>query len=309
MPVSPPFPRLPSLNALRAFEAAARLGGFAQAAAELQVTPGAVAAQIKVLEEDIGAELFARHAKGVRLTALGERALPSFVSAFDALTGAVRDLRNEAAPGKVHIAALPAIAQLWLAPRLPKLRARLPQVDISVTATEAPPNLKRVPFDLCLFYDTTDAAGKATIASDALLPVCASQVAAGLRNPHDLVGAVCLSDTAWADDWNLWVSGAFPEIDLVPKGPVFSLYALAVEEALNGAGVLMAHKALVEDHLRSGALVSPFPVEVALPEAISIWALPGRHGSETVSQVMCALHSLSQEQPVALDADQRAGRD
>ena len=66
MPVAPPFPRLPSLNALRAFEAAARLGGFAQAAEELQVSPGAVAAQIKALEQDLGAPLFDRHARGVR---------------------------------------------------------------------------------------------------------------------------------------------------------------------------------------------------------------------------------------------------
>ena len=294
MPVSPPFPRLPSLNALRAFEAAARLGGFAQAAEELQVTPGAVAAQIKTLEEDIGAALFSRHAKGVRLTSLGERALPRFLSAFDALTEAVRELQREAAPGKVHIAALPALAQLWLAPRLPLLRARVPEIDISVTATEAPPNLKRVPFDLCLFYDRPGASGRIPVSADALLPVCAPRLAKDLRDPGDLIDAVCLTDTAWAEDWRIWAAQACPEIGLVPKGPVFSLYALAVEEALNGAGVLMAHKALVADHLRSGALVAPFSRQVPLPDVISLWRLPGGRGDDTVARVAAELKRLSE---------------
>ncbi|MGR3488152.1 LysR family transcriptional regulator, partial [Pseudooceanicola nanhaiensis] len=76
MSVAPPFPRLPSLNVLRAFEASARLGGFALAAEELRVTPGAVAAQIKNLESEVGAPLFKRNAQGVQLTEIGARALP-----------------------------------------------------------------------------------------------------------------------------------------------------------------------------------------------------------------------------------------
>ena len=101
MSVSPPSIRFPSLTALRSFEAAARLGGFALAAEELRVTPGAVAAQIKALEEDIGAPLFERNARGVRLTALGQRVLPEFVAAFDALGQAVRELRSAARPGRI----------------------------------------------------------------------------------------------------------------------------------------------------------------------------------------------------------------
>ena len=152
MSVSPSFSRLPSLNALRAFEAAARLGSFSAAAEELRVTPGAVAMQIKALEQDFGARLFDRHMRGVGLTPLGQSALPQFIAAFDALGSAVRDLRRHAAPQRVHIVTSPALAQLWIAPRLQGLRDRLPAVDISVTALEHPPNLKRVPFDICLFY-------------------------------------------------------------------------------------------------------------------------------------------------------------
>lgn len=292
MSVAPPAPRLPSLNALRAFEASARLGGFALAAAELQVTPGAVAAQIKALEEEIGAALFVRHARGVRLTAIGHRALPGFVAAFDQLAAAVRDLRRDAAPRRIHIAALPALAQLWLAPRLPALRGRLPGIDISVTAMESPPNLKRIPFDLCLFYCNEAAETGIRFEGDALLPVCAPQLAGGLMHPVDLKKAVCLTDSAWADDWQIWAEAVMPGESFAPRGPLFSLYALAVHEALAGAGVLMAHKSLVAGHLASGALVAPFEAEVALRQSICLWSLPGGRSNAAAHLVMKALRSI-----------------
>ncbi|MHA7773967.1 LysR family transcriptional regulator [Roseibium sp. M-1] len=291
MSVAPPVPRLPSLNALRAFEASARLGGFALAAAELQVTPGAVAAQIKGLEEEIGADLFVRHAKGVRLTTLGQRALPGFIAAFDQLGTAVRDLRQEAAPRKIHIAALPALAQLWLAPRLPMLRDRLAGIDVSITALETPPNLKRVPFDLCLFYRDEPEENGVWFEGDRLLPVCAPRLAAGLTRPADLREAICLTDTTWADDWRVWAEVALPGETFAPRGPVFSLYALAVQEALDGAGVLMAHRSLVAAHLASGDLIAPFDVEVPLSQAICLWSLPGGRSNAAAAQVMQVLRS------------------
>lgn len=293
MPVSPPFPRFPSLNALRAFEASARLGGFALAAEELQVTPGAVAAQIKGLERDIGAALFHRHARGVDLTPLGRRALPGFVAAFDGLGQAVTDLRREAAPGKVHVAALPALAELWLAPKLPAIRARLPEVDISITAMEVPPNLKRVPFDLCLFYTAPGAVDRTALQQDEVLPVCTPRVAEALQRPEDLVEAVCLTDTAWAQDWSLWASTVLPGLEFTPRGPVFSLYSLAVQEALNGAGVLMAHRSLVASHLASGALVAPFSEAVPLDQVISLWSLSGGRGNAVVERLSAELRRLT----------------
>lgn len=286
MPVSPPTPRIPSLNALRAFEASARLGGFAFAAEELGVTPGAVAAQIKSLEEEIGAPLFVRSARGVALTPIGQRALPGFVDVFDRLATAVHELRQDATPLKVHIAALPALAQLWLAPRLPVLRERLPGVDVSVTALEKPPNLKRVPFDICLFYGGEMRGGHVWTQSDELLPVCAPELAASLHRPRDLSSVACLTDVAWESDWALWAASAMPGQEFVPRGPVYSLYAVAVDEALNGAGVLMAHRSLVEAHLRSGRLVAPFAHRVPLSHKISMWIQPGTGSREVLEKVI-----------------------
>ncbi|WP_243611494.1 LysR family transcriptional regulator [Shimia aestuarii] len=246
------------MNAMRAFEAAARLGGFTRAAEELCVTPGAIAQQVKALEAWAGAALFERGAQGVRLTSVGERVLPKMVAAFDAMGLAVGVLREAARPERLHVAALPAIAQLWLSPRLPEVRRAMPELEVSITAMETPPNLGREPFDLTVFYGD---GGGLCLARDVIFPVCAPQVAKGLSTVDDLATVPCLGDAVWREDWALWLRAVEREIDV--SGPVYSLYALAVEETVNGAGVLMGHGALVARHLRSGALVAPFGPRVA----------------------------------------------
>lgn len=286
MAVSPPrLPDLP-LNALRAFEAAARLGGFAAAAAELGVTPGAVTAQVKQLEGVLGAALFVRGPRGVALTPLGARVLPELSAAFDALGAVGRRLRAEARPRAVHIATLPAIAQLWLSPRLPALRAAYPEISLSITAMEAPPNLKRAGYDLCLFPGR--ALGE-VVAEDRIFPVCAPGMAARLRRVEDLAGVPCLSDATWRGDWGLWLAAA--GVELVPLGPVFSLYALAVEEAVNGGGVVMGHAPLVARHLAEGRLVRPFAPEVLLPAGLRLWSARPLRAGEAAARVACALRA------------------
>ncbi len=267
MPVAPPpLTRLP-LNALRAFEAAARTGAFTLAAMELGVTPGAVTAHVKALEGILGAPLFERQARGVRLTALGRTAAEGFTAAFDVLAQAEAGLRAMAAPQQVHVATLPAIAQLWLSPRLPALRAAAPEISVSITAMEAPPNLKRSLHDLSLFPAES---GGRLVARDELLPVCAPQMAARLVRITDLGGVPCLSDSVWESDWDIWLRAVGAKVAV--RGPVFSLYALAVEEAVNGAGVLMGHGPLVAGHLAAGTLVSPFCQRVALPSGLRLWS-------------------------------------
>lgn len=273
MSISPPRPKSLPLTALRAFEAAARLGGFSTAAEELGVSPGAISAHVKTIEDTLGAALFNRTARGVTLTSLGLRVLPEFTTAFDRLGEAVQSLRLEAAPHIVHIAALPAIAQFWLSPRLPDLRAAAPEISISITAMETPPNLKRAPFDLCLFYGTPHTGPGDCLARDVVFPVCAPAVAAQLRVPQDLKNVPCLTDTSWSSDWASWAKAAMPETPFAPRGPVFSLYALAVEETINGAGVLMGHGALIAPHLAAGTLVAPFDTKVQLAQSLHMWSL------------------------------------
>jgi LysR family glycine cleavage system transcriptional activator len=285
MPVAPPPARDLPLNALRAFEAAARLGTFAAAAVELGVTAGAVTAHVKALEARLGTRLFDRDARGVRLTAAGARAAPSLTAAFDALAAATRDLREAGAPARVHIAALPAVAQLWLPQQLAALQRVTPDLQVSITALEAPPNLKRAPHDLTLFYGGP---GEGTlVAAVDLLPVCTPEVAAGLRRPEDLTDVPCLSDAVWADDWAHWAAAVLP--GFVPRGPVFSLYAVAVEAALAGGGVLMGHSALVARHLATGALVAPFPQRVPLGRGVRLRLARSPVPGGAVAQVAAAL--------------------
>lgn len=291
MPVAPPFDRLPSLNALRAFEAAARRGSFRQAADELSVTAGAVAAQIKALEAEFGADLFHRHAHGVSLTPLGLRVAPAFTAAFDALSGAVRELRRQAAPRKVHIVTSPALAQLWLEPCLVPLRASLPGIDISVTALEEPPDLKRTPFDLCVFYGEPGP-GKITLCEERLQPVCIPRHAQGLNQPADLTNARCIADVVWRD-WEIWSDAVMPGERIVPSGPGFSLYAVAVQQALAGAGVLIGRLSLVKPHLHSGVLVAPFRETVPLGQSILAWMLPESRGDKAVSAVSNGLAAIA----------------
>lgn len=149
MPVQPPRPRLPSLNALRTFEAAARLGHFARAAEELGVTPSAAAQQIRQLEAWLGAGLFHRQAQGVVLTAAAREALPVLAEGFDRLAEAVQRLRASLGPPSLSVAALPSIAQFWLSPRL---RRAFPGLQVSLAAEERPPRFRRDLYDLGVFY-------------------------------------------------------------------------------------------------------------------------------------------------------------
>jgi LysR family glycine cleavage system transcriptional activator len=274
---------MPPLNALKAFEAAARHASFARAAEELGVTPAAVSHQVKALEAWLGAPLFVRRAQGLGLTDLGRSTMPAFAAAFDALGRAVQELRGAAPRAQVDIAALPAIAQLWLAPRLPQARAAFPRMSASVHAMEAPPDLRRELFDLAIFFvrDAPPGCRIIRLCEDAIFPACAPRLADRLVSPGDLAAVPLLRDTTWTGDWACWLAAACLKGLPTDDGPAFSLYSMAVQAALDGTGVLMAHGALISGHLESGALVAPFPTVASTGRHLSILA-PERASAHAV---------------------------
>ena len=287
MSVSPPRPKGPPLNALRAFEAAARLGGFARAAEELCVTSGAITQQIKGLEDWVGTALFERQAQGVRLTRAGAEVAADFTAAFDDLGRAVQKMRATAAVRVVQIATLPSIAQLWLSPRLPAIRKAYPDLTFSVTALENPPNLLRAGFDIGIFYsDAPASAQHIRLEQDQIFPVCAPELATRLKRTDDLEKAVLIGDTTWAQDWDIWLgpNGARR------KGPSYSLYSLAVEEAVQGAGVLIGHHALVAAHLEAGTLQELFETRIRLDQHLALM-LPRAPQDGGVMQGLCKMLS------------------
>ena len=269
--LTPPRPSAPPLNALRAFESAARLGGFKAAAAELSVTPGAVAQHIKALEHWVGAPLFERMSHGVRLTDLGADVIGDFSYAFDRLGQAVIKLREGAGPRAIRVAVLPSIAQLWLSSRLPDIRAIDPDTTISITALDHPPNLAREPYDLSIFFrEPGEFEHGVEVCRDAIFPVCAPSMAASLGEPGDLAGLLFLHDVSMTDDWRQWLDYAVPEQHVNTSGPTFSLYSLALQEVENGAGIIIGHEPLVRASLRKGSLVAPFPERLVISRRLVI---------------------------------------
>jgi LysR family glycine cleavage system transcriptional activator len=277
---------MPPLNALKAFEAAARHASFARAAEELGVTPAAVSHQVKALEAWLGAPLFVRRAQGLGLTDLGRATLPALSAAFDALGRAVQELRGASPRAQMDIAALPAIAQLWLAPRLAGARAAFPRLSPSVHAMETPPDLRRELFDLAIFYvrDALPGGRMVRLRDDVIFPVCAPRIAGTLASPADLASVPLLRDTTWTGDWDCWLSAASLAGLPIDEGPAFSLYSMAVQAALDGTGVLMAHEALIDGHLASGALIAPFPTVARTGQYLAI-LLPERASAEAMHLV------------------------
>lgn len=255
----------PPLDALPAVEAALRHDSFTAAAAERGISPGAIAAQIRRFEAWAARPLFQRHARGVSATPPARALHPGLSRALTSAAVAVAD----PATALVRIAALPSVAQLWLAPRLPALRAALPGIAVSLTALERAPQAKRAPYDLALFFAER---GGRLLAEDALVPVCAPCLAAQVLAAPALAALPCLSDSAWAEDWRHWMQAARPG-QTVPRGVEHSLYALALDEALAGAGVLIGHTALLGRALANGTLVAPLGPRLPLARGLRMQPL------------------------------------
>jgi len=280
MPVKPPRRRLPSLNALRAFETAARCGSFVKAAEELGVTAGAVTQQIRQFEAWLGFPVFQRLAQGVILTDAAREVLPRLTRGFDTLGLAVQNLRDSHHDRALTIAALPCIAQLWLSPRLMPLQSAFPGLQISVSAMEDPPDPRREPHDLAIFYLDTEAAPGGMVArqADAILPVCAPALAATIHSPANLGRHTLLHDAVWRGDWARWLAfaSAAAKIDAT-RGPTFSLYSLALDAALSGAGILMGRTSLIAPHLADGRLVAPFALALPTPDRLTLITAQAEH--------------------------------
>lgn len=276
MAAQPPRPKLPPLTALRAFESAGRLGGFAPAAQELGVSPGAVTAHLKTLESALGVTLFERLPRGVRLTETGARVLPDFTAAFAALDSAVHRLQAAAAPDRVRIATTPDLAQLWLSPRLPALRTEGLQV---VPVIVPDPDGARALADLALTMG--EGAG-------GLIAIAAPWLAETLTTPSDLSPPDCLALAGPDGDWQAW-SRAAGISGFQSRGSVHATAALALEEAANGAGVLVIARAYAEAAIRAGRVTALFGIEATTNRAPTLAPLRVLDESSVAVRVLKAL--------------------
>ncbi len=265
--------RLPPLNALRAFEAAARHLSFTKAADELNVTQAAVSHQIKGLEDWLGTALFRRLNRSLLLTDQGQVLLPAATEAFDRLASGVAMVRRRDQEGVLSVTTLDSFASAWLVPRLGKFRQRHPDVDVRVTVSDQVMDLGAEGLDVGIRYGLGDWTGvEATkLLDETLFPVAAPDFAGRhqLRTPEDL-GRVTLLHDDMPLDWEDWFRAAGCDEAFSKRGPGFTHSNLVLISARAGEGVALGRSVLVDEDLRAGRLVRICGCAMNAPQAYYI---------------------------------------
>lgn len=279
--------RLPPLNALRVFEAAARHLSFKDAANELSITQAAVSHQVKSLEEFLGVELFRRAGRGVQLTEAARACLPKLREGFDALASAVETIRERGQETELRITAPPVFTARWLMPRLAGFSKREPKIEVRVVASSRMVDAGAL--DSTALMSGIDLRSEASgveihlgagdypgYRADKLFEVTMTVVAnpdlvkgdPAVRTPADLARQTLLHDDAMdtvagGNAWRKWLeaAGVEDQVDGV-HGPHFSSNILSLEAASQRLGIALALRPLVDADIRSGRLCAPFAVEV-----------------------------------------------
>ncbi|MGB7739499.1 MAG: transcriptional regulator GcvA [Steroidobacteraceae bacterium] len=258
------YRKLPSLNALRTFEAAARNGSFKAAAAELCVSQSAVSHQIKLLEAELGVELFVRKPQGIELSRQGRAYFPILRDAFERIAAGTDLLRGSAARPRLTLQVYSTFAIRWLIPRLPAFQRSHPDVNVRLHTSQSDVNFEFEDVDACVMIGNSTGAGLRYdyLFSSRVFPVCSAATLAEYRlrdDPARLREAPLLQVYPSRMDWWSWlnahgVEGANPD-----AGQQFDSYELAMNAAMQGIGVALGMEPFVVRDLQSEALVEPFP--------------------------------------------------
>jgi len=257
--------RLPPLNALRAFEAAARHMSFSRAAEELHITQAAISHQVKGLEEHLGMTLFRWLNRALMLTDEGQALFPAVRDSLDVLSAAVDSLKARDAGGPLTVSALPSFAAKWIVPRMMRFQERHPEIELRITAAEKLVDFARDNVDIAVRFGGGQWPGVALdhILDEDATPVCSPAIAAGLKDPADLAHHTLLHESmhpllvpGWAD----WLNVAGVTGIDASKGPMFSHTHMMLQAAIDGQGVALGGRVLISDDLAAGRLVAPFDV-------------------------------------------------
>jgi LysR family glycine cleavage system transcriptional activator len=259
--------RLPSLNGLRAFEAAARHLSFTNAASELNVTQTAISHQIKRLEEELGIRLFVRQNRALALTPEAKEYLPGIRAAFNDLRLATDRLLRRDNDHVLTVSTLASLAAKWLLPRLAAFQEAHPGIDVRITTSTGLVDFKNGDVDAAIRYGRGQWPGLRAdwLMADQLFPVCSPVLLTGnhpLRRPQDLKDHVLLhTSNANSDDWRLWLTAAGLPTNLsTHPGVTFDLIFMTVQAAIDGIGVAMGRTSYVEADIAKGRLVVPFKI-------------------------------------------------
>jgi len=260
--------RLPSLNGLRAFEAAARHLSFTLAASELNVTQTAISHQIRRLEEELGIRLFIRQNRALALTPEARDYLPGIRAAFNDLRLATDRLLRKDEDKVLTVSTIASLAAKWLLPRLTDFQESHPGIDVRITTSTNLVDFQRDNVDAAIRYGRGQWPGVRAdwLMADELFPVCSPSLLRGdksLRTPEDLRDHVLLH-TNNSDDWRLWLTAAGLSTGISRQpGITFDMTLMTVQAAIDGMGVAMGRTSYVQDDIAKGRLVVPF--KIALP--------------------------------------------
>jgi LysR family transcriptional regulator, glycine cleavage system transcriptional activator len=263
--------RLPPLDTLRVFEAAARLKSFKEAGDELSVTASAVSHRIAALEEELGTPLFVRHTRRIELTPQGERLAAGVRRGLTEIRRAVTSVdRREGT--LLRITGIPSHVTRWLAPRLHRFRSDYPDIELHITADLALVDLSQRTFDVALRFGSGAYPGVHAeyLMDDAIFPVASPRYLAEtgpLERPSDVLPLTRILDVTAEDDdsgtnWRTWFAHHRLPMDSVDRGMQFNGAAIALEAAAGGLGLAIARKSLVGEEIGSGRLVQVMPGEI-----------------------------------------------
>ena len=270
--------KLPPLRSLQAFEAAARLGSFKSAAAELHVTPTAISHQIRLLERTCGYRLFDRHPKSLELTGAGARLYPGLRDGFDILVSAVTSIAETGTPVPLRVTSPNAFASRWLVPRLPDWRERYPDIPLEIIGTDAVLDLRSGDADVAIRYARTMPTGSVVkeICRDMFFPVCSPALLAkdghAIERASDLL-RFPLIHFDWmtrdpqAPTWRQWLATAGlidPSLTAIDKTWALSFREElhAIDAVVAGQGIAICSDVVVGHELKSGTLVKAHPLSL-----------------------------------------------
>ncbi len=253
--------RLPSLDTLRAFEAAARHSSFTKAAKELHVTQSALSQRVAALEAELGFPLFVRYVRRLELTPRGRHLAAAMGRVLADLAAAFGRIEDDFGEHALSLSALPSFAARWLLPRLPQFSSEHPEIKVLVSADPQPVDLTSGEFDLAIRFGTGRYPGMKTefVMEDRVVPVCRPDLLPGgapLAAPAEILSFTLLQDTATerdasGTDWRSWF--AFAGLTQEPTdGPRFNQADLMLQAA--GQGVALARRSLAGDDLAAGRL-------------------------------------------------------
>ena len=264
--------RLPVLNTLRAFEAAARHGSFTRAAEELCLTQGAISHQVKALEDELGVKLFNREHQRLVITQAGRAYLVEVGDALDRIAIATERLVERQRSGALTISTSPDFAAKWLVHRLGKFAQSHPEIDLRLSAAMHRVDFAREDVDVAVRHGKGDWEGLHVerLCAEQLFPVCSPRLveAGKLAQPADILKFPLLHlDTR--DDWAVWLDSAGVAGADVSRGSIMNHASMLIDAAIDGQGIALARTVLAAWDLVHGRLVRPFAQ--ALPLSRSYW--------------------------------------